>query len=319
MANSETNETSNLVKRRTEYVSLQTGNTAHWDGKDLGDEETSVMEYVEVRLTQSAISPGPDGVNMAPRKGYHSHSKGHSYITIFCPAVNEALRCVVDYFPSVDLSGNTIKVMEPFAIFIFFERELSEYRNRLLTRPPDDSCANKHAYKHIGIVQDFVKLRMQQDVDAERKRHARGFATFDMLWLLYKPGTDVYYDRHEVVEHEPYVLKDVIFNLANGSTNEYIITCWNIVVEGEWAGPCERKSEIHRFAGEIEIVKLIAYPCEYLRFADGITEEDMQNIKEHFIEAGKKWYQLWRGRQCCHFDGFTTSFPRRRVSDTYLP
>ena len=179
------------------------------------------MEYVGVRLTQMAIGPGSDAATMANQ----SHSKGHSYITIFSRVVNEALRCVVDYYPTVDLSGSTVRVVEPFAIFVHYERELTEYRNRLLTRSTSDSCANKHAYEHIGIVQDFVKARVQKDVDAERKRHARGFATFDMLWLLYKPGCDVYYDYNLVVEHEPHVLKDVWFDLANGTTDEYSAVC----------------------------------------------------------------------------------------------
>ncbi len=257
-----------MIKYRTEYVSLQTKATAHWDGSDaggdLGDQETTVMEYVEVRLTQMAIGVGLGGAQPAAHKGYHSHSKGHSYMTIFCPAVNEALRCVVDYFPSVDLSGTTVKVIEPFAVFVFFERELSEYRERLLVGSPDDSCANKNAYKHIGIVQDFVRSRTRQpDIDAERERHARGFATFDMLWLLFKPGSDVYYSRLGFSEHEPYVLKEVQFKLANGCTNEYDLTFWNVDANRRLVGPSESWCSIPRFAGEMEIVKLVAYPCEY--------------------------------------------------------
>ncbi|KAK4243514.1 P-loop containing nucleoside triphosphate hydrolase protein, partial [Corynascus novoguineensis] len=313
-----------LVNYRTEYYSLITGVTANWDGsrsdKNAANEEGLVMEYVDVRNTQLPISRNGDAASQGGNKGLHvnSHSKGHSYITIFSPAVNEALRCVVDYYPSVDLSGNTIKVKEPFAIFVFYERELTEYRNRLLTETPDDSCANKYAHKHIGIVQDFVRSRVQKIVDAERERHARGFATFDMLWLLYKPGCDVYYDVSEVIEHEPYVLKDVDFYLANGVTNEYKLSCWNMDAAGTWVGPSPDSFEIRRFAGEIEIVKLRAYPCEFLKFAKGVTEEDALKIREHFISRGKKWYQLTKGRQCHDFEGFTTSFPRRKYTSLVM-
>ncbi len=277
------------------------------------------MEYVEVRLTQMAIGADSEGGKPAAAKRYHSHSKGNSYITIFSPAVNEALRCVVDYYPSVDLSGDTVKVKEPFAMFVFFERELTEYRNRLLAAPPDDSCANKHAYEHIGIVQDFVRGRVQEDVDAERERHARGFATFDMLWLLYKPGADIYYDRREIGEHEPFVLKDVEFELANGTTNTYTVDCWHVSADGYVAGPREWRFEIPRFAGETEIFKLTGYPCEYLRFARGMNKEEANKVKEHFIARGKKWYPLVRGRKCCDFSGFTVALPRRKVSNTHPP
>jgi len=99
----------------------------------------------------------------------------------------------------------------------------------------------------------------------------------------------------------------------------YTVGCWDLTADGGWAGSYESEFEIRRFAGETEIFKLRAYPCEYLKFAPGLTEEDANKTKEQFIARGKKWYQLLRGRKCCDFNGFTTSFPRRKVSNTHLP
>lgn len=310
---------SGLIKYTVEYmsrVSEQTVASEDYKGEANALEEPPVMEYVEVRLTNEAIAPG-SATGGAEKKKYHEHSKGHSYIRILSPAVNEALRCVVDYYPSVHLSGTNIKVLEPFEILVFYERELTEYRNRLDNGPPEEEsghCANRYASKHIGIVQDFVRKRVQIDVEAERERHSRGFATFDMLWLLYKPGSDCYYDASDIGEHEPYVVKDVKHSLVNGAANSYELTCWNIDGTSSWVGACEVSSTIQRFAGEKEIVSFCAYPCEYLRFSKDIAEGDPEKIREHFTNQGKKWYALRQKKHCYAFDGLTYTIPRRMVS-----
>lgn len=277
------------------------------------------MEYVELRLTQehAAASSDVSTSETKEKKKYHEYTRGHSYVTILSPAVCEALRCVVDYYPAVNLSGNTIKIFEPFEIVVFYEQELTEYRNRLPSDSPEKglhSCANRYAHKHIGIVQEFVRNRIGKKVDAERERHSRGYATFDMLWLLYRPGHDVYHDIWDIAEHEPYVVKSVSYSLVNGSTNHYTIEYWNIDGTKEWIGPCEVSATVHRFAGEKEIISLKSYPCECVSFSKDIKKGDAEQIKEHFINRGKKWYKLRRGKKCYAFDGFTTSFPRRRVS-----
>ncbi|KAK3987610.1 hypothetical protein QBC44DRAFT_331227 [Cladorrhinum sp. PSN332] len=303
------------VKFTTQYISLADGgmrNASPDDDNQTPSQEPPVMEYVEVRYTQAPLKqptyfPGLNGY-----KHQNQHTKGHRYITLISPAVNEALRCVVDYYPSVNLSAATIKIMEPFAVFVFFEQELNEYRARLLDGAPGENCANRYAYKHIGIVQDFVRSFNQKDVDAERERHARGVATFDMLWLLHKPGSDVYYDRETVGEHNPYVVASFEPGFRNGTISDYQAFYWHISAQGSFAGPMECQRTIGRFAGEMEIVKLSSYPCEYLRFAKGVTVEDVDQVREYFIARGKKWYNLWRTRQHFDFDGQTTSFPRRK-------
>jgi hypothetical protein len=38
---------------------------------------------------------------------------------------------------------------------------------------------------------DFLEKNVMADVRAERERHVRGVATWKMLWVFLKPGTDV--------------------------------------------------------------------------------------------------------------------------------
>jgi hypothetical protein len=308
-----TNDESDLIKFRIEYVGGTTASVFFDDLKSppVASTEPQVLEYVEVRRSgQQELSPKLEDLQKTEK------GKGHAYINILSPAVMEALRCVVPYFPDIDFSGNVIKIPEPYSIIIFYEKELTEYRERIrrTNEGISTACPNQWADKHIGIVQDFVSERMQDAVDAERERHSRGYVTFDMLWLLFKPGADVYYDLNIIGEREPYIMQNIEFELTNGATNSMTFTLWNLDANADWVGPGWSRFTVNRFPGEKEIISMQLYPCEFLKFENGVGEEDLAAIQRHFTKRGKKWYNLRRGIGTYQFDGFTTSFPRRAVS-----
>lgn len=90
------------IKYRVEYLSTVTPGVAPGlDGDEdrFKKEESFVMEYVEVRHTTEAFDSRPTKERNPGQ--YHTHCKGHSYLTILSSAVIEALRCVVDYYPDV--------------------------------------------------------------------------------------------------------------------------------------------------------------------------------------------------------------------------
>lgn len=312
-----------LIKYRIEYVNVGSDSKKSFEGNKgepdglARDKEPPVFEYVEVRVTDDPIKAENSEKDTSTQ--YHTKHRGHAYLRILSPAVSEALRCVVDYYPGIDLSKHVIDVPEPFAIFVFFEQQLNEYRERLKHRADDvtSSCINRYAYKHVGIVQDFVRQKVSKAVEAERERHARGYATFDMLWLLYKPGSEVYYDFYEVGEHDPYIVENVLFGLINGTTSEFRIAHWNLGANDVVVGPSEFNFRtIKRFAGEKAIVSMDTYPCEYLKFTEGLDGGEVSKIRDHFIARGKKWYTMRQKPKCHQFDGHTTSYPRRKVTIT---
>ncbi|KAG8169340.1 hypothetical protein KVR01_000085 [Diaporthe batatas] len=310
------------IKYRIEYLSTVTPGAASGSDEDessTNNEEPFIMEYVEVRYTTEPFDSGP-AKERNPRQ-YHTHTKGHSYITILSSALIEALRCVVDYYPDVNLSGHTVRIYEPFCIFVFYEKELTELRKRLEACQSDDrllACKNRHAYEHIGVVQNFVRDRVQKDVDAERERHSRGYATFDMLWLLYKPGTDHYTDLADIGEHEPWVLESCKFRINNGTTNRYEARWWKLSANPGLIGPFTGQRFINRFAGEKEIVSMVSFPCEYMSRSKEIEIGDSEKIRQHFVKRGKAWYDIQRSKKCYQFDGITTRYPRVSINSLIM-
>lgn len=203
---------------------------------------------------------------------------------------------------------------------MFYEKELADFRNRLASCQSDPrlmTCKNKHAYEHIGVVQQFVSDRVQKDVEAERERHSRGYATFDMLWLLYKPGMDFYTDIDGVCEHEPWVLESLSCFIVNGTTHRYEASWWRLSGTPEWIGPTFHKTVMNRFAGEKEIVSLDSFPCEYLSYSSDIGVGDAEKIRQQFVDNGRKWFDILRSKKCYKYEGITMTWPRTSVS-TYF-
>lgn len=278
------------------------------------------MEYVDVCFTNEGLKPSDSGDKR--RSDYLDQRKGHPYIRILSPAVNEALRCTVDYYPEVDLSSRVVKIYEPYDIIVFYEQQLTEYRKRLELGTDEDldtSCPNRHAARDILVVQNFIQEQVGTAVEAERKRHARGQATFDMLWLLFKPGCEIFFDVAYIGEYDPFIFRSIDCSLINGATESYKITCWNIDADSSWVGPSQIEATVERFAGEKNIVELKLYPCEYLRFDPDVNTDDLAGIRQHFIERGRRWYELRRTTKCWYFEGTTVTVPRRAVRNFPSP
>jgi hypothetical protein len=239
-------------------------------------------------------------------------SRRGSYIEIMSPAVLEALRSVVDYAPGYDLGARKVKIEWPYSLLVHYDDALAKYQERFAS--PDCTgtvCPGKYAHKHISIVRNFVKAEIGTAVEDERKRHARGMATYDMLWLLFPPGIDVLYDRSVTGEYQPYVIGSMTTSVWNGTIRQYNIGLWNMGVDIYHVGPLTQNENIHPFAGEVKINSLMIYPFEY-RTNNKVWGE-RGDARRYFEERGKVFFQL-RKPGCWDFRGYTTTFPRLPVS-----
>jgi hypothetical protein len=88
-------------------------------------------------------------------------------------------------------------------------------------------------------------------------------ATFDMLWLLLRPGVDMLIDRGGIGEHQPYIMGTFYCDSLNGTIRSYDIRVWNMRGSSRYIGPCYYDMVIEPFAGEVQITSLKAYPFEY--------------------------------------------------------
>ncbi|MCJ1443333.1 MAG: hypothetical protein MMC23_003831 [Stictis urceolatum] len=151
-----------------------------------------------------------------------------------------------------------------------FLAELADYRKDHGPggKLAQEVCQNQpDMYEDLAILQNFLDDQIADKVAAERQRHERGVATFSMLWLLFKPGTDVYSDE-VYADHgnwNKYVVHSITGGLKDGTSVSYFISLWCMDYDGAQLGRRPIAVEIPPFDGERELSALHCLPCEILQ------------------------------------------------------
>ncbi|KAL1621969.1 hypothetical protein SLS56_008980 [Neofusicoccum ribis] len=239
-----------------------------------------------------------------------------SRIKIISPAVAEAIRHVVNYRYPDDLRSKNPILFEPYEVLFHHEKALEEYQQTFSPEhfgEPLPECMNQYAFKHIGILLDFVRGKFGAKVAAERERHARGVATYDMLWLLLELGSDVYIQPNEIGVLEPRVLDELDWVYSQDEPPpRYQANTWKLGAGSDsiFADFPHDTVYIRPFAGERHIDTLPVFPCRCLRKdAEGRNAEE---ARRYFEKRGQKFFQL-RRKGCHSFNGFSAEFPRQPV------
>lgn len=234
-------------------------------------------------------------------------------LKINSPAIITALQSVMEYYPDLSFSEDSNYIWEPYAALIHHEEELKAYRDQFnpnVINSRDELCQrNANAYEHLGILQKVLFERSGKAVETERQRHARGVATFEMLWLLFRPGTDVYCDIAGDGNYDAYVVKSVAGGMLGGRPSTLEIYLWQMDYDGEKIG--RRKYSFHQpvYDGEKEITSLIVVPCEFWK-EESKEGEEIKPLKKKLEERGKVFFKLAQ-RQCMDYDGTTNSWPKK--------
>jgi hypothetical protein len=235
---------------------------------------------------------------------------GRQYIRIYSRAIINALQCFVNYYPYRSIVRHPVEVNEPYAILVHHWDLLKEFRNNFHPDLPEVKvydCEVNDTYEHLGYLLDWMEMEMREKVEKEYERWKQPVrkVSFEMLWLLLKPGTDVYCDEDDNGSKEPYVVTHVSFNILNETWNSYEVKLWQLEGDEDSIQPVESGFHISRFHGEKNIHELDIFPCEYLPDNDDRTNK--------MIERGKLFFKL-RQRRCTYYDGEGDDFPRVPVS-----
>jgi len=245
---------------------------------------------------------------------------GPTSLKINSSAIIAALQSVVEYYPGQSFLGDSVRIQAPYAILIHHQKELEAYRHDLRKINIDgsaDICQRQQdAYNHLGILLDFLRDTIGAEVEAERQRHSRGFATFEMLWLLFKPGVDVY--APNVFERdllEPSVVQEVNGGMEAGKPTPYSITLWKLDYDGHYIGRYETKLDIDPFDGEKSITSLGVFPCDKLEEDQSTSGKISQ--RRRLEDQGRMFFRLAE-KHCMHYAGLTITYPKRRVKLSLL-
>ncbi|KAL8686705.1 MAG: hypothetical protein Q9224_005362, partial [Gallowayella concinna] len=179
-----------------------------------------------------------------------------SSLTIYSPQLIKVIRHIIRYYPRLSLEREKLIFIQPYAPLLHYLGELEQYHENSTTpssrsigfRDETESALSRY---HVGLLLSILRnslppkmsLGMVRDLASLRK------TTFESLWLLFKPGTDVYTsDDHES-------LGAVVEGISGGSllsdirhgNSSYSIGIWFMEFDGRSVGRRHESLSISSF------------------------------------------------------------------------
>ena len=151
----------------------------------------------------------------------------YTVVKIHSTHLVNALRQVISYYPQLNLASVPVTIREPFQPLVHYMKELEEYKSNHPKVHDDDFVSTTNS--HIDILLGFLDQRLGQNLRLESERHQRlpPVATFEYLWLLFRPGDQVFariaYDDEG---YQPYVF--AMIRPERDNNESYIFLVWNI-------------------------------------------------------------------------------------------
>lgn len=207
-----------------------------------------------------------------------------------------ALRRLVDYYPSQQLTG-AIKVSEPYHFLLHHQGKLRRIMSQGRDGCDDGIFHNlqpERTRSHIRVLLAFLDAKYAKKIEDEEARHRKNppTATFEMLWMLLKPGTRVYTDVDG--ELAAFVIRSTRTD-RNSNPNWYDVDLWYLDFDGRRIGRCLNSVHVSSFSGEREVSSLKIFP------ADMASDKALRSRLE---SAGKRYFDVLRkGSEEVKYDG----------------
>ncbi|KAI9729215.1 MAG: hypothetical protein M1834_007007 [Cirrosporium novae-zelandiae] len=222
-----------------------------------------------------------EDVTAAPTKNSFKIRKvNFSVMVIRSQALIDALRAVVTYYPKQAITGDKITVNEPYYFILHHMKDLEKYVgdteeanvvvngdvNRdvkcdLSNGVPEkkDASPLQHDFQ---VLKSFIDTRWAKKIKREPERHRQDppVVTYEMLLMLFKPGTRVFV-RDDDEEDQ---------------------------VGGHYLSQAKRKFWVEKFDGEHEISLLYVYPVDLL--IDGKNVPLNPKAPERLEKRGEKYW-----------------------------
>lgn len=268
-----------------------------------------------------------DGIFDNPSVGVRVHS---TMVEITSPQFIRLLRGVSSYYPGLNLDGATLHLTEPYAVVAYHYKEIEAFQ---ATYDESDSTSeekesgssltnfpkrcDRETYLHVKTILGFIKENIWKDrITLEQSRHARPepVCTYNMLWLLYEPGSTVYIEsdgRLAAYIVQSVAADDAILTLPPERLKAYQVLVWYLDYDGRYIRRFTRHITIMPFAGEKSITSLSVIPCKFMDASDKGETRARLHIE------GKRWYELLRGG-LVRYTGDNLDTPRRLVSQEYI-
>jgi hypothetical protein len=208
------------------------------------------------------------------------------------PLIN-ALQHVVQYWPGLSLLAYPVTLTEPYAVLVHHMDALKNHKNN---HPASHSSEFREVCNdHIDVLLDFLDKTYGDVLRLEQARYRKSppSATFENLWMLFKPGQDVYIKARENKPAIPMRIGVFRVTFLGPQGLQVELQGWGVSCNGIQIIPQSRSCSFNTFDGEKEIFSLEAYPKEFHDKPD--YEQELQKRGQRYWEFCGPAYRQYVG------------------------
>ncbi|KAH8167698.1 hypothetical protein CIB48_g517 [Xylaria polymorpha] len=209
-----------------------------------------------------------------------------------------ALQAVISYYPRVNLQDSPASIPAPYRLLYLHRAELARYRdNQPSSHSPEYA---ETTARHIDVLLNFLAENMGETLVKEEALHKMDHpsATFDLFWLLLKPGQIIYAKRYAL--WTPYVISRVTAGSSN-NFSQYKVDCWYLESNGVVVKRYMETFRVQPWTGEQPINSLPVIPEAF--WVEDEVAQGGKTMKEKCIGEGRLYWELLKKPTYMGYDG----------------
>lgn len=251
---------------------------------------------------------------------------GSPVLYVRSPILLDALRAIIDVqsipdeFTPREYSERTFssdlsqgRFVLPFTDLYHYREKLLQYRE--IVGETHDKVYSTTCGEHIDILNEYLEGLTEVGLK-EAERLASGPApktTFTSIWLLLKPGSDVYV--REEGKLNAYVIESFSgghrWNLSMARSTPYLVNVWNLNYDGQYLTRSAKTIVIPIFEHDREISSLPLFPVRF-----HVDEDPQHGLHQELVERGKRFVEMVRKPSFKEYTGPSKLQGIRTVSQT---
>ncbi|KAI0193607.1 hypothetical protein EV127DRAFT_334690 [Xylaria flabelliformis] len=209
-----------------------------------------------------------------------------------------ALQAVISYYPRVNLQDCPVSIPAPYRLLYLHRAELAHYRDN---QPSSHSSEYAEiTARHIDVLLKFLAENMGESLTKEEALHKMDHpsATFDLFWLLLKPGQIIYAKRYGL--WTPYVISSITAGSSTAFT-PYKVDCWFLESNGVAVKRYMETFRVQPWTGEQVIDSLPVIPEAF--WVENKAAQGGKTMKEKCIAEGRLYWELLKKPTYMDYEG----------------
>ncbi|KAF2229534.1 hypothetical protein EV356DRAFT_385831 [Viridothelium virens] len=166
-----------------------------------------VFQYNSYYPPQPGLVVDGQGDTDLPRflEDFPISSKQPTEVVVKSQILLNIIRQIVSYYPSQELTGDSITIKEPYPVLMHHLHDLTD----LLSQSKEEAMQKSKEWEdpihdpchHLQVLLDFLQPTIRKVLRPTQQKLERPVpvVTFDTLWYMYRPGEDLYFKSTRVV------------------------------------------------------------------------------------------------------------------------